>query len=199
MDFLLEHLRGGGSGCEDTDTGKKDKDGNGCKWYTIYDPDGAECGKHDDNDFQANKMCCHCGGGTGEQPTPAPTPDPNVCKDTNGDATDKEDNNCEWYTENDEHGEHCGRHDDDDFGSLKLCCRCGGGSTSSDSSRLFEYVGSAVPEAEAQILTLQTLGMAVVAMMAGMTALAAVTRRASRRDVPCILAEESDAELTVVE
>jgi len=196
MDFLEEHLRGGGSGCEDTDNGKKDEDGDDCSWYTEFDPARDDCGKHDDNDFQANKLCCHCGGGTGTQPTPAPTPDPNVCKDTDGGATDTDNDNCAWYTTHDEHGEHCGHHDDDDFNANKMCCRCGGGSTGNDYSRLFEYAGPAVPVAKTQIFTGQTLSMAAVAMMSGITALVVVTRRASRSDDPETLATGSDEELT---
>jgi len=196
MDFIDEHLRGGGSGCEDTDNGKKDKDGDGCSWYTEFDPTRRRCGRHDDSDFEANKMCCHCGGGTGEQPTPAPMPDPNACKDTDGNAKDSDGDDCAWYTEHDEHGEHCGHHDDDDFNANRMCCRCGGGSTGSGFSRLFEYAGSPKPVTKKQILSgQQTLGMAVGATMAGIAALVVATRRVPRCDDPGILAAGSDAEL----
>jgi len=196
LDFVDEHLRGGGSGCQDTDNGAKDSYGDGCKWYTEFDWDKTECGKHDTAEFKANNMCCHCGGGTGEQPTPAPTPDPNVCKNTDGGATDNDDDNCKWYTDNDEHGEHCGKHDDDDFDAVQMCCRCGGGTTGNEvPSRLFEYAGSAVPVAKAQMPMWQTLSIAAVAMTAGITALVAMTRRASIRDDEGTLAAGSDAEL----
>lgn len=198
MDFVDQHLRqsNGGSGCEDTDNGKKDNVGDGCTWYTENDPDKHSCGEYDDSDFKAEKMCCHCGGGTGEQPTPAPTPDPNVCRDTEGDAEDSDGDDCAWYTDNDEHGEHCGHHDDSDFDAHKMCCRCGGGSTGSGYSRLFEDAGPAVPAAKAQVPTWQALGVAaVVASAAGAAALVAVARRASRRDDQEMLAAGSDTEL----
>lgn len=214
MDFLDEHLKGGGSGCEDTNNGKKDNDGDDCSWYTEFDPAGEECGLHDnkENGFQANEMCCHCGGGKKAQPTPAPTPSPNVCKDADGGATDADRFDCEWYTtKGDEHGKDCGLHDDDDFKANKMCCRCGGGSTGNPPpapapeppapapkpNRLFEYAGSVVPAAKTQIFTGQTLSMAAMAMMSGITALVVVTRRASRSDRPeTLVATGSDEELT---
>eukprot|EP00931_Biecheleriopsis_adriatica_P025270 TRINITY_DN15562_c0_g1_i1.p1 TRINITY_DN15562_c0_g1~~TRINITY_DN15562_c0_g1_i1.p1 ORF type:complete len:415 (-),score=72.51 TRINITY_DN15562_c0_g1_i1:426-1586(-) len=39
----------------------RDKDGDGCDFYQSYTE---ECGKHDDDDFIANEMCCSCGGGS---------------------------------------------------------------------------------------------------------------------------------------
>jgi len=59
---------GGGNGpeattCRDTDNGAKDSDGDGCGWYTHNDQNQRHCGRHDDGDFKAKRMCCKCGGG----------------------------------------------------------------------------------------------------------------------------------------
>jgi len=45
--------------CLNTDNGAEDSDGDGCEEYE--DPD--DCGAYDDDDFEANKVCCTCGGG----------------------------------------------------------------------------------------------------------------------------------------
>ena len=50
--------------CFDTDYGHKDIDGNGCDFYTESP---FICGNGhllDDDDFNSNKMCCVCDGGT---------------------------------------------------------------------------------------------------------------------------------------
>jgi len=55
--------------CKDTGNGAKDYENNGCDWYTIdpriTDPNwlyhnNASCGRYDDDDFKAHKMCCEC-------------------------------------------------------------------------------------------------------------------------------------------
>ena len=57
------------SECKDTGNGAKDYENNGCDWYTIdpriTDPNwlyhnNASCGRYDDDDFKAHKMCCAC-------------------------------------------------------------------------------------------------------------------------------------------
>ena len=45
--------------CVDTNNDFTDYEGNSCEFYK-YDDD---CGDYDDDDFQAEKMCCFCGGG----------------------------------------------------------------------------------------------------------------------------------------
>ena len=46
--------------CQDNDNGKTDKFGFNCKkGYNKYPED---CGKYDDDDFFAKKMCCACKG-----------------------------------------------------------------------------------------------------------------------------------------
>ena len=45
--------------CGNTNRNATDKNGNGCGTYTR----AANCGMHDDEDFDSNKMCCNCGGG----------------------------------------------------------------------------------------------------------------------------------------
>ena len=44
----------------DTDIGKWDRYGLGCKDYG----DKGQCGPGDDDDFYSFEMCCICGGGT---------------------------------------------------------------------------------------------------------------------------------------
>ena len=46
--------------CQNTDNGKLDIDGNGCRAYILPE----SCGGYDDNDFTSTDMCCICGGGT---------------------------------------------------------------------------------------------------------------------------------------
>ena len=46
--------------CVDTDIGKWDRYGLGCKDYG----DKGQCGPGDDDDFYSFEMCCICGGGT---------------------------------------------------------------------------------------------------------------------------------------
>jgi len=46
--------------CKDLDNDFTDSEGKSCKWYEWeYD----YCGDYDDDDFDADKMCCDCGGG----------------------------------------------------------------------------------------------------------------------------------------
>ena len=52
---------GGGTQCTDTANGAQDQDGNDCGYYTSHPGD---CGGLDDADFQAQSMCCGCGGGS---------------------------------------------------------------------------------------------------------------------------------------
>ena len=44
----------------DSDIGKWDQYGFGCKDYTT----DSNCGKYDDGDFYSYEMCCICGGGS---------------------------------------------------------------------------------------------------------------------------------------
>jgi hypothetical protein len=52
------------------------------------------------------------------------------CSDSDFGATDNDEDGCDWYTVHDTDGDHCGKHDDPDFSANVMCCRCGGGSTS---------------------------------------------------------------------
>ena len=45
--------------CRDTDNGADDKDGDSCSEY-----ESSWCGNYDDDDFNSNRMCCVCGGGS---------------------------------------------------------------------------------------------------------------------------------------
>ena len=56
---ILINLFLGIANCANSDIGATDKYGKRCNEYY----DSTECGKHDDEDFEAMKMCCRCGGG----------------------------------------------------------------------------------------------------------------------------------------
>ena len=45
--------------CVDTNNDFTDYEGNSCEFYEDDD----YCGDYDDDDFEADKMCCACGGG----------------------------------------------------------------------------------------------------------------------------------------
>lgn len=45
------------SDCEDTNNGALDTFHDGCEWYNEFP---RSCGRYDDEDFQANEMCCAC-------------------------------------------------------------------------------------------------------------------------------------------
>lgn len=57
--------------------------------------------------FDANDMCCRCGGGE--------------CEHKNNGAFDSLGNLCGWY---DTRGLRCGENDDDDFIASEMCCAC---------------------------------------------------------------------------
>ena len=52
-----------GDHCFDTDHGKKDRSNNGCDHRKKYDCDSSLHSKHADTGFDAQLMCCTCGGG----------------------------------------------------------------------------------------------------------------------------------------
>ena len=53
---------GGTAACTDLNfDGEEDKGGDSCQWYNEHRED---CGKYDDEDFNATEMCCVCGGGS---------------------------------------------------------------------------------------------------------------------------------------
>ena len=47
--------------CTDTDNGAADPDGDSCDAYANSKH---WCGNYNDADFQSEKMCCACGGGS---------------------------------------------------------------------------------------------------------------------------------------
>jgi len=58
--LLLANIEPGEGKCVDTNNDFTDYEGNSCEWYEWeYD----YCGDYDDDDFDADKMCCSCGGG----------------------------------------------------------------------------------------------------------------------------------------
>lgn len=70
----------------------------------------------DDSDFEAEELCCACGGGT--------TAEADVCFNTNFGETDGDGFDCSWYDAN---PQDCGGFDTDDFEAEVMCCSCGGG------------------------------------------------------------------------
>ena len=60
---MLIANNGGGETCTDTDNGATDRDDDGCDAYARRP---AWCGHYNDDDFQADQMCCACGGGKTE-------------------------------------------------------------------------------------------------------------------------------------
>ena len=52
------------------------------------------------------------------------------CVNLDSNITDKEGRGCESYSNAStvkNHDARCGKHDDEDFNSLEICCNCGGG------------------------------------------------------------------------
>ena len=49
--------------CFDLNNGAKDNGGDDCAWY-AESSNYMSCGGYDDADFEANNMCCACGGGS---------------------------------------------------------------------------------------------------------------------------------------
>ena len=63
---FIEHFRIW-AGCENTDNGATDIDGDSCYQYQVdwcVDDDDYYGQSYDDEDFVANEMCCVCGGGS---------------------------------------------------------------------------------------------------------------------------------------
>lgn len=105
-----------GYGCEDY--AKPGYCGNGNGFYT--------------EDFNADEMCCVCGGGSYENPEEGGNDeggndDGATCQDTNNGAKDNEGLNCFFY----EKWDMCDSENyyDEDFNAKEMCCACGGGST----------------------------------------------------------------------
>ena len=91
-----------------------DKWDDTCDWYGG--DNSAWCGRFDTEEFQANDMCCECGGGASF----------GDCRPTAGDLLDRFDDGCAWYENN---AGKCGDYDTDEFIAADLCCACGGGET----------------------------------------------------------------------
>ena len=94
-----------------------DSAGDGCAVYWMTK--SSECGNYDDQDFNANTMCCACGGGLQNSA---------ACTDTASGATDTANFDCASYLY---YPEYCGLYDQSDlsFVANEMCCECGGGST----------------------------------------------------------------------
>ena len=130
--------------CTDTDGDARDSTNRHCYFYTWEVP-FEQCGDYDDDDFDANYMCCWChGGDTTALPAPHPPPPPLPptlpnqpksppalpppaappnCIDTNNGAFDSQYGSC-YNVDPD----FCtSEYDDDDFRMLEMCCACGGG------------------------------------------------------------------------
>ena len=106
----LQNLDDGHDWCDNTNYSYRDITGDDCSWYDSF-PD--TCGNYDYNGFEANSMCCSCGGGYNQ-----------VCEDTSLGFTDAWGDNCDWYASN---PGFCGEYDDADFSANSDCCTCNGG------------------------------------------------------------------------
>jgi len=96
-----------------------DVQGHHCVWYNIND---ADCGKYDDDDFIAKNLCCACKGEMTFSDKVTKALGNTTCTNTDNGATDSEEYSCRNYQRH-----WCGKHDDRDFESKKMCCICGGG------------------------------------------------------------------------
>lgn len=99
-------------GCDDTEHETRDSNGRGCVFYNDYP---ATCGDANTEFFVAEDVCCACGGGTTGG---------GMCENTDEDVTDPDGFGCEWYNQK---PADCGKYDDSDFESDRMCCVCGGG------------------------------------------------------------------------
>lgn len=95
----------GYSECSNMNSGSRDEYGDDCPAYVAT----ARCGKYDTDQFNAQAMCCSCGGG---------------CFDKHGSAKDKAGHGCEYYAAL---PYLCGNYDQDDgsFLANEMCCACG--------------------------------------------------------------------------
>lgn len=100
-DFSDQVLQGH-SECVDTAFGALDSFEDSCSWYT----DHRNCGNFDDSDFEANGMCCACGGG---------------CQDTDEGNQDSIGFGCDYYNQL---PMECGDHDNTSFDADEMCCAC---------------------------------------------------------------------------
>ena len=55
-----------GDHCFDTDNGKTDSRNGGCVYREKHDCDFGYYNENQATGFNANEMCCGCGGGTGQ-------------------------------------------------------------------------------------------------------------------------------------
>lgn len=121
----------GDGACEDTHGEATDRYGDNCDWYTDSG-DTSECGKYDDKDFFARRMCCVCNGGSTNQ-----------CQDSDPISGDADGYRCEDYIG---HRNWCGNYDTDDFSANDMCCACKDGAP--QRLRLFDArVGSIIKRA----------------------------------------------------
>jgi hypothetical protein len=106
--------------CYDSNAIWTDLGGDGCDWYGLG-TNASTCGDYNTSDFNANDMCCACGGGSS-----TPVRFSMECQSTNFEATDNGNDGCDWY-ERRNRSERCGDYDDADFDANSMCCACGGG------------------------------------------------------------------------
>jgi hypothetical protein len=97
--------------CADTNTDwygnfLGDSTGDGCDWYEGRD----SCGWYNYGEFDAQDMCCTCGGGL------------DLCTEgINATVGDSFGDTCDWYAVNEGW---CGYYDTDSFKADNQCCAC---------------------------------------------------------------------------
>lgn len=99
---IFNRFLDGYTGCKDTNIDATDSYGDDCKWYVV----DTFCGQFDDSDFEANELCCGCGGG---------------CYDSADGLTDQNGFGCEYYNAI---PYMCGEYDTSNFAAADLCCAC---------------------------------------------------------------------------
>lgn len=106
--------------CRNMDVGVSDVTGDNCKsWYDNF-PGSCTESLYKDDDFDAEDLCCVCGGGQWTN-----VDDGHDNCDNYDWSTDSTGDSCSaWY---DSFPESCGNYDTDDFDANFQCCSCGGG------------------------------------------------------------------------
>jgi len=107
--------------CRNMDAGVSDVTGDNCKsWYDNYPDLSCTESLYKDDDFDAEDLCCVCGGGQWTN-----VDDGHDNCDNYDWSTDSTGDSCSsWY---DSFPETCGDFDNADFDANFQCCSCGGG------------------------------------------------------------------------
>jgi hypothetical protein len=81
--------------CEDTNNGETDSTGTGCIGYTY---EWCSSTEYNTDTFNAQEMCCICGGGNYDDETGGDEDQTGECTDTDNGDTDSDGDSCSEYT-----------------------------------------------------------------------------------------------------